>query len=60
MNLLIFDLDGTLVDSKQDLIDPVNATRGSMNMAPLPAVPKKLRQGQEGPVRPIARPDPSH
>jgi phosphoglycolate phosphatase len=36
MYLLIFDLDGTLVDSKQDLIDAVNATRGYMNMAPLP------------------------
>ncbi|HEU0120283.1 MAG TPA: HAD-IA family hydrolase [Bryobacteraceae bacterium] len=36
MHLLIFDLDGTLVDSKQDLIDSVNATRGYMNMAPLP------------------------
>jgi phosphoglycolate phosphatase len=36
MHLLIFDLDGTLVDSKQDLIDSVNATRGFMNMAPLP------------------------
>ena len=36
MYLLIFDLDGTLVDSKQDLIDSVNATRGFMNMAPLP------------------------
>jgi phosphoglycolate phosphatase len=36
MHLLIFDLDGTLVDSKQDLIDAVNATRGYMNLAPLP------------------------
>lgn len=36
MNLLIFDLDGTLVDSKQDLIDSVNATRGFMNLGPLP------------------------
>lgn len=36
MHLLIFDLDGTLVDSKQDLIDSVNATRGYMNLAPLP------------------------
>lgn len=36
MHLLIFDLDGTLVDSKQDLIDSVNATRGFMNMGPLP------------------------
>ena len=36
MHLLIFDLDGTLVDSKQDLIDSVNAARGYMGMAPLP------------------------
>ena len=36
MYLLIFDLDGTLVDSKQDLIYSVNATRGFMNLAPLP------------------------
>ena len=36
MHLLIFDLDGTLVDSKQDLIDAVNATRGYMDLAPLP------------------------
>lgn len=36
MHLLIFDLDGTLVDSKQDLIDSVNATRGYMNLPPLP------------------------
>ena len=36
MYLLIFDLDGTIVDSKQDLIDSVNATRGFMNLAPLP------------------------
>jgi phosphoglycolate phosphatase len=36
MYLLIFDLDGTLVDSKQDLIDSVNATRGFMNLGPLP------------------------
>jgi phosphoglycolate phosphatase len=36
MHLLIFDLDGTLVDSKQDLIDSVNATLGFMNRPPLP------------------------
>lgn len=36
MHLLIFDLDGTLVDSKQDLIDSVNAMRGYMSLAPLP------------------------
>lgn len=36
MHLLIFDLDGTLVDSKQDLIDSVNATRGYMGLGSLP------------------------
>ena len=35
-HLLIFDLDGTLVDSKQDLIDSVNATRGYMGLGELP------------------------
>lgn len=36
MNLLIFDLDGTLIDSKLDLAHAVNATREHMNMQPLP------------------------
>jgi len=35
MDLLIFDLDGTLVDSKLDLAQAVNATRTHMGMAPL-------------------------
>jgi phosphoglycolate phosphatase len=35
MHLLIFDLDGTLVDSKRDLIDSVNAARGYMGLGPL-------------------------
>ena len=35
-DLLIFDLDGTLVDSKKDLADSVNATRAFMGLAPLP------------------------
>jgi phosphoglycolate phosphatase len=35
-DLLIFDLDGTLVDSKQDLVDAVNATRAWMDRGPLP------------------------
>jgi len=35
MDLLIFDLDGTLIDSKQDLAVSVNATRVHMRMAPL-------------------------
>ena len=36
MNLLIFDLDGTLVDSKLDLINSVNATRLHMGLVALP------------------------
>ena len=34
--LLIFDLDGTLIDSKQDLIASVNATRTYMALPELP------------------------
>lgn len=47
MYLLIFDLDGTLVDSKQDLIDSVNATLGYMNRAPLsgPTVARYVGRG---------------
>ena len=36
MSLLIFDLDGTLIDSRLDLADAVNATRAKMGMAELP------------------------
>ena len=35
MDLLIFDLDGTLIDSKLDLVHAVNATRLHMGMGPL-------------------------
>jgi phosphoglycolate phosphatase len=35
IELLIFDLDGTLVDSKTDLVHSVNAMRESMGLAPL-------------------------
>ena len=35
MDLLIFDLDGTLVDSKLDLAHAVNATRTHMGLSPL-------------------------
>ncbi len=35
MKLLIFDLDGTLMDSKLDLVHSVNAARGLMNLAPI-------------------------
>ncbi|HMD49273.1 MAG TPA: HAD-IA family hydrolase [Bryobacteraceae bacterium] len=37
MNLLIFDLDGTLIDSKLDLVHSVNAARAHMNLSPLSA-----------------------
>ena len=35
-DLLIFDLDGTLIDSKRDLTDSVNATRAWKDLPPLP------------------------
>jgi phosphoglycolate phosphatase len=35
MKLLIFDLDGTLVDSKLDLVHSVNAARASMKLPPI-------------------------
>jgi len=35
MDLLIFDLDGTLVDSRLDLANAVNATRVHVGMEPL-------------------------
>ncbi|HTW66047.1 MAG TPA: HAD-IA family hydrolase [Bryobacteraceae bacterium] len=35
MNLLIFDLDGTLIDSKLDLVHSVNAARGLMDLPPI-------------------------
>ena len=34
--LLIFDLDGTLIDSRLDLIHAVNATRAEAGRGPLP------------------------
>jgi phosphoglycolate phosphatase len=36
MPLLIFDLDGTLIDSRLDLVHSVNATRAQAGRGPLP------------------------
>lgn len=36
IELLVFDLDGTLIDSKLDLALAVNATRAELGMPPLP------------------------
>ncbi len=36
IDFLIFDLDGTLIDSKLDLATSVNATRGHVGLEPLP------------------------
>jgi phosphoglycolate phosphatase len=36
VSLLIFDLDGTLIDSRLDLAHSVNATRAEMGKGPLP------------------------
>ncbi len=36
LKLLVFDLDGTLIDSAQDLCNSVNATLGKFNLGPLP------------------------
>lgn len=36
IRLLIFDLDGTLIDSRLDLVYSVNATLGHLGRAPLP------------------------
>jgi phosphoglycolate phosphatase len=34
--LVVFDLDGTLVDSRQDIVDSANALLGDFDVAPLP------------------------
>ena len=36
LKLLVFDLDGTLIDSAQDLCNSVNATLAHMGLSPLP------------------------
>jgi phosphoglycolate phosphatase len=50
MNLLIFDLDGTLIDSKLDLVHSVNAARSLMN---LPAISEELVASYVGNGAPV-------
>ena len=49
-DLLVFDLDGTLVDSQRDLADAVNATRAWMGLDPLPPVTVAQYVGNGAPV----------
>jgi len=49
-DLLIFDLDGTLIDSKRDLVDSVNATRVH---AALPVLPDELVASYVGNGAPV-------
>lgn len=36
VDLIVFDLDGTLVDSRQDLVNAVNHARARVSLTPLP------------------------
>jgi phosphoglycolate phosphatase len=49
-DLLVFDLDGTLVDSQRDLTDSVNATRAWMGLGPLPPETVAQYVGKGAPV----------
>ncbi len=50
MTLLIFDLDGTLIDSRLDLAQAVNATRAHLSKGPLPNEQIYSFVGQGAPV----------
>lgn len=50
MDLLVFDLDGTLIDSKLDLALAVNATRAHMGMPPLDVERVSTYVGNGAPV----------
>lgn len=49
-DLLVFDLDGTLVDSQRDLTEAVNATRIWMGLSPLPTETVSKYVGNGAPV----------
>jgi len=49
-DLLVFDLDGTLVDSQRDLTEAVNATRAWMGLGPLPQENVSQYVGNGAPV----------
>ncbi|MBZ5631866.1 MAG: HAD-IA family hydrolase [Acidobacteriia bacterium] len=49
-DLLVFDLDGTLVDSQRDLTEAVNATRAWMGLGPLPPENVSRYVGNGAPV----------
>lgn len=48
--LFVFDLDGTLIDSKTDLVNAVNATRASVSLEPLPVETVSSYVGDGAPV----------
>jgi phosphoglycolate phosphatase len=50
MDLLVFDLDGTLIDSKMDLALAVNATRTHMGLGPLDVALVSTYVGNGAPV----------
>ena len=50
VDLLIFDLDGTLIDSKLDLANSVNATRAHMGLEPLEIAVISTYVGKGAPV----------
>jgi phosphoglycolate phosphatase len=50
VSLLIFDLDGTLVDSKLDIAQALNATLAKMGLAPLPLEVVAAYVGNGAPV----------
>lgn len=60
-SLLVFDLDGTLIDSTQDLAQSVNATRADAGLPPLPTetVASYVGNGAEMLIRRALGPDAS-